>query len=252
MGIRIFLLCFVALSTNLRADSLAESSKAPLDFESNIPEMIAESSWSEDGNVIYEREFVVRDEGGLIHLVRRYKKVGENKLQLIWRSDEAKIMDKRFCAYSQRLPPKEDDVMVIFVNNGYSLTCHGKKTTSMGNEGGQKITPQEVRVGDQYYRFANGDTEVLAGSRALAHATAYYGVRGIGAVTLEFYSDAASCGVMNESNIHSPNALIENDIIASLTCRVTKVPGYYAFHIEGCALGPPLCDAQDYVTTVYD
>lgn len=76
-------------------------------------------------------------------------------------------------------------------------------------------------------------------------------LRGVGQVTAEFYSYAASCGATNTSNINSPSSLFESYISAFLNCTVTTTPGYYALHVEGCALGPPLCDAQDYVTTVY-
>jgi len=252
MKLNAFLLGSIFLCANVGADSFGDSLRTPLDFDSNFPEMIAESSWSEDGGIIYEREFVVRDKGSLVHLVRRYKEIEEDKLQLIWRSDEAKIMDERFCSYSQRVSPRDDDTLVISKKNGYTLICHGDDSGKIMEDDKGGIVPKRVEVGDQYYHFADGNTDVQAGIRAVARATGYYGVRGIGQVTLKFDSGATSCSATSTSNINSPNALIENDIIAALTCRVTKVPGYYPFHIEGCALGPPLCDAQDYITTVYD
>jgi len=178
-------------------------------------------------------------------------------MQLIWRSAETIKADARFCAYSQRLPMNDDDTLIIYKKNGYTNIFHGRPTIEKRDEKPDSKTssmqPQDVVVGDQYYRFADGSTTVPAGVRRTAHATGYYGVRGVAQVILEFYSEAASCGATNTSNINSPNALIENDVQAALVCRViTDVPGYYAFHIEGCALGAPLCDSQDYVTTVVD
>lgn len=247
---------FLAASCHVIANAGESPNTKPLNLEKNTPEMIAESSWSEGDDVIIERTFTVLDEGHAITLKRRYKEITEEKMQLIWRSAETIQADARFCAYSQRLPMNDDDTLIIYKNNGYTSICHGHPTIEKPDENHDSeaglIQPQDVVVGDQYYRFADGSTTVLAGTRSTAHATGYYGVRGVGQVTLEFYSDAASCGATNVSNINSPNALIENDIRSSLVCRVTDVPGYYAFHIEGCALGPPLCDSQDYVTTVVD
>jgi len=251
--------CLFSISITANAgEAITSPSGAapPINYETNYPEMISESSWSDGNDVIMEREFILVDRGNTIHLKRRYKKLTEDKYQLIWRSVSSEKLDARYCAYTQSLPMNDGDTLTIRKNNGYTLICHhpkeqGQPAKERSDKSAGLMKPEDVVFGNQYYRFDDGTTSVQAGSHAVAKATGYYGVKGVGQVTIEFYSYAASCGATNTSNINSPSSLFESYISAFLNCTVTTTPGYYAFHVEGCALGPPLCDAQDYVTTVY-
>lgn len=113
---------------------------APLDPMSIAPVLIDESSWHEGEDVIVERTFEVFDGAQTYYPKRRYRMISESEMQIIWRSDVAKEIDKRFCAFSNSKPMKDTDRMIVGTANGYTGFCHSQELTPSKKDNGQSNT----------------------------------------------------------------------------------------------------------------
>lgn|GEM_PF-929991 len=232
----------------------------PLDPFKTDPIIIDESRWNEGGDVIVERTFEFFDGERTTYPKHRYKKISETELELIWRSEEAKILDRRMCRFNDSEPMGDGDRLIIGTGtDGYPSGCHKIESTPIPGASRDQsssdlgMTPRAV-AGNQKYFFDNASTSVEAGTRrAVAKAVARYeNVNGGGNIWVAFQSKAGIGACASRNDFYAPSGSAHTGALQAWTrCTVTDTPGAYLFRVQGCAVSSFLCESRDYVTTVY-
>ncbi|MBL7252194.1 hypothetical protein [Alloalcanivorax marinus] len=180
--------------------------------------IIGESRWSDEEGIILEREYYLKDGKNEIYAKRRFRVIENGRLELIWRSPEARNLDVRACAFygGKPIEPGEASKIIYSDDVVYSVSCEispiDKKTVQ------DQYRLKTLRWGGQYLRWQDANSTATAGINAVFLMRAAYRFHGAGQAWFNSSTEAArdpgSC-VLSILRTHTGQGTHESILIDS-------------------------------------